>query len=317
MKVTDLMQIEEADGLFHKGLVMSGVDDGKLMPACTGDGREIVTKIMEELQIPENEVEKLESVPYYELVKAYQKVSPAIAKQGGYIGGAPIVNDYYKGNPLNYGFREHASTIPLMAGSVFGEFAFMPAQYDKNELTEEQMKEVIRPVYGEHTDEMIKLFSEAFPGKNPTDLLLIDRVMRQPTKHLVNLHAKGGNIGTYLYEFTLEFPMYHNKIAWHCSDIPFFFRNTELVEVCQIPDVGEKLEAQIFEAFMSFVKTGKPESDKLPVWESVTQDKEPTMIFDRECEVRYQFDDRLYEKIDSILPPFSMMKMTEEQNIQH
>ena len=87
--------------------------------------------------------------------------------------------------------------------------------------------------------------------------------------------------------------------------------------MCQIPDVGEKLEAQIFEAFMSFVKTGKPESDKLPVWESVTQDKEPTMIFDRECEVRYQFDDRLYEKIDSILPPFSMMKMTEEQNIQH
>lgn len=317
MKVTDLMQIEEADGLFHKGLVMSGVSDGKLMPTCTGDGREIVTKMLEELHIPVNEVEKLESVPYYELVKAYQKVSPAVAKQGGYIGGCPLANAYYKGNPLIYGFREHAYTIPLMAGSVFGEFAFMPASYDKNKLTEAQMEEVIKPVYGEHTAEMIKLFREAFPGKNPTDLLWIDRVMRQPTKRLAGLHAKGGNAGTYLYEFTLEFPIYHNKIAWHCSDIPFFFCNTELVEVCQIPDVGEKLESQIFEAFMSFVKTGKPESDKLPVWEPVTKEQEPTMIFDKDCEVRYQFDDRLYEKIDSILPPFDMMKMTEEQNVQH
>lgn len=68
---------------------------------------------------------------------------------------------------------------------------------------------------------------------------------------------------------------------------------------------------------MSFAKNGKPESDKLPVWEPVTQDQEPTMIFDRECELRYQFDDKLYEKIDSILPPFNLMEMTAEQNIQH
>lgn len=317
MKVADLMQIAEADGLFHKGLVMSGVNDKSLMPACTGDGQEIVTALLKELHIPENEVEKLESILYYELVKAYQKVSPAIAKRGGYIGGGPLVGDYYKGNPLDYGFREHAFEIPLMAGSVFGEFAFMPAPFDKNALTKEQMVEAIKPVYGEHTGEMMELFGEAFPGKNPTDLLWIDRVMRQPTKRLVKLHAQGSSVGTYLYDFTLEFPLHHDKIAWHCSDIPFFFHNTELVEVCQIPDVGVRLEAQIFEAFMSFVKSGKPESDKLPAWEPVTQDKEPTMIFDRECELRCQFDDRLYEKIDSILPPFNLMQMTEEQSIQH
>ena len=287
------------------------------MPPCTGDGRVIVTAILQELGIPENEVDKLETVPYYELVRAYTKISPAIAAQGGYIGGGPLVNDYYRGNPLDYGFRERAYEVPLMMGSVFGEFAFMPASYDKNELTEEQMKEMIQPVYGEHTDEMIKLFRETFPGKNPTDLLVVDRALRQPTKRLARMHAEGGNIGTYLYDFTLEFPIFHEKIAWHCSDIPFFFRNTELVEVCQIPEVRERLEAQIFEAFMSFVRTGKPESDKLPAWEPVTPAQEPTMIFDRECELRYQFDDKLYEKIDSILSPFNMMEMMAQEEIQH
>ncbi|NBJ92430.1 carboxylesterase/lipase family protein [Parablautia muri] len=319
MKVADLMQIEEADGLFHKGLIMSGVGDKSLLPSCTGNGQAIVTEILKELSIPKEQVERLETVPYDELVKAYKKVSPAVAAKGEYIGGNPLVNDYYKGNPLEYGFREHAFEIPVMVGSVFGEFVFMPIRYNKNELTYEQIKEIIGAVYGEHTDEMIELFQETYPGKSLTDLLLVDRAMRQPSKRLARLHAKGGKAGTYLYDFILEFPIQHNKIAWHCSDIPFFFHNTELVEVCQIPDVGEKLEKQIFEAFMTFAKTGKPQCDELPVWEAVTPEVEPTMIFDKKCEIRYNFDDKLYERIDSILPPFNLMEMMadSENAVQH
>lgn len=317
MKVADLMQIADADGLFHRALIMSGVSDASLMPSCTGDGRAVVTAILKELNIPEGEVEKLETISYYRLVEAYTKVSPQIAMQGGYIGGCPLVSDYFKGNPLDYGFREHAFEIPVMVGSVFGEFAFMPPAYNKNELTEEQMKEIIQSVYGEHTDEMVEVFKETYPEKNLTDLLLVDRVMRQPSKRLAKLHAEGKKAGTYLYDFTLEFPIQYHKIAWHCSDIPFFFHNTDLVEVCQISEVSELLEAQMFEAFMSFAKTGEPKSDKLPNWEPVTEDKEPTMIFDRKCELRDHFDDKLYEKIDSILPPFNLMEMMTGEDIQH
>lgn len=319
MKVADLMQIADADGLFHRGLIMSGVSNASLLPSCTGNGQEIVTAILKELGLSVEEVEKLETVPYYELANAYTKVSPLIAMQGGYVGNGPLVSDYYKGNPLEYGFRERAFEIPLMVGSVFGEFAFMPAEYDKNQLTEDQIKSIVSTVYGEHTDEMIKVFQEAYPGKCATDLLSIDRVMRQPSKEIARLHAAAKKAGTYLYNFTLEFPIHHNMIAWHCSDIPFFFHNTDLVEICQIPEAGARLESQIFEAFMAFAKSGKPESDKLPQWEAVTAEKEPTMIFDRECEIRYHYDDRLYEKIDSILPPFNLMEMlmAGENKIQH
>lgn len=319
MKVADLMQIAAADGLFHKALIMSGVSSSFLLPSCTGDGRAIVKAILKELSLSESEIEKLETIPYYELVNAYTKVSPQIAMQGGYIGCAPLVNEYYKGNPLDYGFREQAFEIPLMVGSVFGEFDFMPTEYDKNELTQEQTRTIISTVYGEHTDEMIQVFKEAYPEKNVADLLSIDRVMRQPSKQIAKLHAKGRHIGTYLYVFTLEFPIHHNKIAWHCSDIPFFFHNTKLVEVCQIPNVRERLESQMFEAFMSFVRTGKPASDKLPEWEPVTEEREPTMIFDRECKIRYDFDDKLYEKINYILPPYNLLEMMidVENTIQH
>lgn len=315
MKVADLMQIPAAGGLFHKGLIMSGVSTPALLPACQGDGREIVSAIMAELGT--EEVETLETVPYPELVRAYEKVSPAIAARGGYIGGSPLVNDFYLGNPLEYGLREQAYGIPLMIGSVFSEFAFAPVQFDKTSLSSEAAEAMIRKVYGNHTEEMMSLFAAAYPGKYPTDLLLVDRAMRQPSKRLAKLHAKPGNAGTYLYDFTLEFPYQYKKIAWHCADIPFFFHNIDRVEICGIPGVSGKLQEQIFGAFMSFARTGQPSSYLLPFWPQVTQEQEPTMIFDRECEVRMNFDDALYERMDSILPPFSLAAATESQDIQH
>lgn len=167
--------------------------------ACTGDGREIVASLLKELGLKEDQVEKLETVPYAELVRAYMKVSPAIAMKGGYIGGAPLVNDYYKGNPLDFGLREHAYDIPLMIGSVFGEFSFAPAAYNKKELTEEEKEGIIGKVYKDRTQEMIGAFAKAYPNKNPVDLLNIDRAMRQPSKELAKLHAQKGNAGAYLY----------------------------------------------------------------------------------------------------------------------
>lgn len=232
------------------------------------------------------------------------------------MGNGPQVNDWFKGNPLQFGMREHARKIPLMIGSVYGEFAFAPSSFDKTALTDQERMEIVRQIYGEHTEEIASVFLETYPGKDLTDLLNIDRVMRAPSKKLAALHARGENGGTYLYEFTLEFPMNH-KIAWHCSDIPFFFHNTDKVEVCAIPGVTEKLEVQIFGAFMEFVRTGVPAEKTLPEWPEVTDEQEPTMIFDRECEVRFNFDDKLFEKINSILPPFNLMEMLASQDVQH
>lgn len=315
MKVTDLMQIPAADGLFHKGLVMSGVADAGLMPSCQGDGTAIVTAMLTELGLTDKDVEKLETIPYPQLVQVYSKVMPAVAMTGGYVGGGPLVNDWFRGNPLQHGLREEAKDIPMMVGSVFGEFAFAPAPFDKRTVSEAETKTVLSQVYGEHTEEMIAAFREAYPTKHPSDLLFIDRVMREPSKKLARLHT-GGKGGTYLYNFTLEFPM-GDKIAWHCSDIPFFFHNTDKVEVCAIPGVTEKLEKQMFGAFMAFARTGVPAQKDLPQWESVTETTEPTMIFDRECALREKYDDPLYALINSILPPFNLMEMMASQNVQH
>lgn len=316
MKVTGLMQIPDADGLFHKGIVMSGIDDGKFMPQAKGDGKIIVTAMLEELGLTENDVEALETLPYSELVKVYGKVCPEVMQQGGYMGCAPLKNDYYFGEPLIHGFTEHAKTIPLMIGSVFGEFTFKLNNFNKYELSNEQEKEMITERFGEHTQEFMDLFAKAYPEKKVIDLLSLDRIFRIPSKELAKLLAEGGKAPAFLYNFTLEFPIANGKVAWHCSDIPFVFRNTDKVEICNIAGVSDELEEKIFQAVISFANSGNPNHQGIPKWPEVKPEDEPTMIFDRECKILHNYDDKLMKLFDDIYGPINLTELF-GQDIQH
>lgn len=314
MKVIDLMQIPSADGLFQKGLVMSGVMEDDPLGAGEKDGTEIITAMMKALGF--DDVAQLETVPYPQLAAAYAKVAPAIAQSGGYIGGGPKKGDYFYGNPFDAGFREHVHQIPMMIGTVYGEFAtFAPAAYDKNKLTAEEILEILKKVYGDNAEKVLDAFKEAYPEKNGVDVLAIDRAMREPTVKLAKLFAKGGG-KAYLYNFALEFPFQHGKPAWHCSDIPYFFGNADLVEICGIPDVSDKLESEIFGALLAFAKNGTPDHAGLPHWPEVEAEDADTMVFDRKTEVKHNYDDKVFAEINKVLKPWSFMDMMAD-NIQH
>lgn len=305
MKVTSLMQTPAADGLFHKGIVMSGVLGKDFMDTGKGDGRPIVTAMLKELGLTENDVEKLETLPYATLVEAYEKVAEDIKKQGLYTGMAPMINDWYKGEPQFVGFTENSKKIPLMVGSVFGEFAFMPLTFDKTKMTEEEMRAKIADTFGEDkADELIEKFKKAYPDKKIVDLVSFDSIFRKPTRVLIEEASKRTEAPVYSYVFALEFPIQHNKPAWHCSDIAFFFHNIDLVPVANVPGVSDKLQEQIFKAVMNFARTGDPNHDELPTWEASKPGDEATMIFDRTCECKHNFDAELVDVHSTIIPKF-------------
>lgn len=324
MKVTGLMQISAADGLFHKAVVMSGVSDGTLIPAPKkGDtGTRLANAMAKVLggksrfSLGKGDVKLLEEAPCRDLAEAYNKVFMPIAMTGGNVAMAPVPNTYYPGEPLLAGFTEHAKTIPLLVGTVFGEFAFAPAAYDKNTLSESEILEKVEKEYKKHAQEAMDLFRRAHPDKHPIDLLSLDRVFRIPSKKLAKLHAAGGTAKTWLYEFALNFNYEHGKPAWHCSDIPFFFHTTDRVESSNIPGVTNALEEAVCGALARFARTGDPNGGALPPWQAVSAEVEPTMIFDRACRVENNFDDALLELADRVLPKFNMMSLM-KQSIQH
>lgn len=317
MKVSGLMQMPEADGLFHKGIIMSGVI-GDVMPYSIGDSRPLIQAMLAELGFTEDEVEKLETVPYHDLAQAYNKVSSAIAMQGDYIGCTPKPNEYYKGEGPAYGFREHATKIPLMVGTVFGELPIMRMPFFKDEVTPKELDEAFKQRFNGDITELREEFEKAYPGKNPADLWTLDTMFRYPTKEFTKTFAEAGGT-VYSYLFALEFPYQHNRTAWHCADIPFVFHNTDLVPVTNIPDVTDKLEDQMFKAVMNFARTGNPNHAEIPEWPATTASDEATMIFDRECDVRHNFDDRLLQLNVAASPAINLARILEEMgdDIQH
>ena len=91
-KVTTLLQSPAADGLFAKGVVMSGVI-GPVLADAEGTGKELAEAVMKELGI--RSVKELEQADYAAFARAYRKVRPALKAAGKYTGGCPHPNQYY------------------------------------------------------------------------------------------------------------------------------------------------------------------------------------------------------------------------------
>lgn len=296
MKVTDLMNIPAADGLFHKGICMSGAIEPGIMPMGKGDGKPLVTAMLKALGLDESQVAELKTVPYPALCDAYRTAVAEVAPQGLYVGQTPFVNDWFLGRLEEAGVSEHAKTIPLMIGTVFGEFAFMPPTYNKYELTDEEVDQKLTEKFGDHKDKIVELYKKAYPDKMLIDALVLDGMFRRPTKAIIAAKSKYTESPTYSYMFTFEFPVQNGKLAWHCSDIPFFFHNIDLVPSANVPGVSDKLQEQLFTAVMNFAKTGDPNHCEIPFWPASTEGDEATLIFDRTCSVRHNHDNELMEE---------------------
>ena len=287
-KVLTLMNTPAADGLFHKGIIESGVTD--LNPGKSTDGAPLVRAMLGYLGIPEGEVARLETLPYPRLVEAYKAVAGEIGRAGGYIGCWPVANEWYKGNPREVGFTDHAKTIPVLIGSVMGEFCFEPGVQNKYQMADAEAMALVEEKYGSYAPRLAELFRAAYPGKHLTDLLYLDAFFRGPTRQFIALRAETCAAPTYAYLFAYDFPIDGGKTAWHCSEIPFVFHNTCRTPLFNVPGETDRLEEQISGAFVHFARYGSPAIPSLPAWPPCAAGEEATMVLDTESELRRNFD---------------------------
>jgi para-nitrobenzyl esterase len=303
-KVTTLGQIPEAAGLFHRAVVMSGVVGGLFNEER--DDRPIVKAILEELNLTESEVEKLETVPFAVLSRAAARAGRKLyAREGISLGmrWAPVPNDYYVGDPLRVGFTEYAKKVPTMIGSVIAEFSFGVKSAGKHSLSPDERRTKVAEKYGRYAGEAIGLFKKAYPGKNEMDLLALDTVFRPGVLEYAEKKSLVSSAPVYSYLFALEFDYDDGKPAWHCSDIPFVFHNSDKVAVCNIAGVTEKMEEQVSGAYVNFAKTGNPAHPSIPEWPAFTAATKATMIFDRQSRVGIDYDSALVALAKKALPP--------------
>lgn len=297
-KVLNLMGTPSAEGLFHKAI---GESCGR--QSITQEQSRLVAKLtLKNLGISENEVEKIETVDYDELLAAGTQALKDAAAQLNLpsLNWSPVVDGDFmpKDIWLDGNLGDESKDIPLMIGSTFSEmttnaFAYMMGNPgNKSALTEEEINTILQDKFGENKDAVVEAFQKAYPNKPIVDAAYYDiNAYRLGILDVINAKAAQGGANVYNYVFALEFPTMGGWLPWHCSDIPFVFHNVEKVKATfSMEQKVLDMQDMMCDAWINFAKTGDPNHDGMIEWPAYTNEDGAAMIFDAESSIGNHHD---------------------------
>ncbi|HEY6455503.1 MAG TPA: carboxylesterase family protein [Steroidobacteraceae bacterium] len=290
-KVTTLMGMPAATGLFHRSAVQSG---GGGNPPSSEQARALTRQVMVELGLQPTDIESLRRIEWGTLNKAG---NAAIAKlnppaKGFGIGSPPDPNPRVGWAPILDGrsVTERAffnaaparsKDIPLMIGSVSEEGNRMSSRPTREQwqgslarsLGEEKAQALIAVMIKAHPHKSIRTLSYAVGGIG----------QRNNVQRLAAMQHALHGAPVYQYYFTWQSPMLEDAGAWHTAELAFCFDNTERCKqgTGNTPQ-AQALAAKMAQAWANFARTGNPSQPAL-AWTATDPVRCQTMVFDDEC----------------------------------
>ena len=297
-KVGTLMCMPAAKGLFQKAIIQSGT----LVNTMTKEKSQALgSAVLEKLGIGDNDLEKLDTVDYFRLVKAGNDAIAQLAG-GPRVPGSPTMFGFAPSadgvvllqQPFSPGFADISKDIPVMIGSTLNEM--MPVAYAEKNLTLEEAKKRLEKTYGQKTDEFIALYKKAYPDFTPQDLLSVDVVFRPYTIRTADARSKETSAPVYAYFLAWKSAVEEStKGSFHGLDIPLAFYNVDKrTDWTGNTDAAWALSDKMSAAWLNFAKYGNPNVEGvLPKWDPYTAKNGTTMYFDNESKIVHNHDKAL------------------------
>jgi len=295
-KVTRLMHMPVAKGLFHKAIAQSGgaLNYRSVEPATAIQRQQaIAAATLKQLGLDGSQIEKLKNIPYKDLIIAGTAATREVAQTAGAPrasggGWEVIADDKYIMREL----CDWAGTIPLMAGTVFSEMQGTLVRGDgrKNQWSQAEIDEKLTEAYGDKKAEVVAEFQRAFPRKKVQDVLYFANGSRPNVKQTLAWKLEKSKTPVWNYLFAWEYPVDGGITAFHCSEIAFAFHNVNEPHIKLATGGGPvalALQDKVAGAWVSLAKTGNP---GFTPW---TPEEPNTMVFDTTSECKPLRDDQL------------------------
>jgi para-nitrobenzyl esterase len=286
-KVSTLLAMPMANGLYHRAIVESGSSlRGVPRDAANKSTEAFLTK----LGLKPGEVDELQKLSIDQILAAMAG--------GGMMGNpafrmAPVVDGHtLPANPFDPVAPEISANVPLLVGSTQDEAAFFPGfpldPIDAPAL-HARVRQTLRASDAD-SDRVIAAYRKDQLNISDIDVAIeVASDMFAWKNALAQAERKAAlrKAPVYMYYFTWKSPVREGKLkAFHTLEIPFVFDNVDAAK--SMTGSGEDrhvLEDKMSSAWAAFARTGNPNHKALPHWPAYDADQRATMLFDNKCEV--------------------------------
>ena len=284
-KVSTLLAMPAARGLFHKAIIQSGPGVRAIDPQ---DAEEITAKVCRQLEIDPRKPEALLTLP----MEALRTVlSTGGADAMGQLRLGPVVDGRnLPQHPFDPAAPVISTNVPVLIGCASDEASsvFGPADPSIFSITEGNLTDRVAAVLGTIAGEAVAAYRAQQPQVAPSRLyisILSDHIMRRGSIEIAERKAAQNAAPAYLYWFKKPSPRFGGKYgAMHGIDIPYVFDNVDLAKPLLGEDPSRYPLAQACSAaWIAFARTGNPNTPELPAWRPYSVNDRATMLLDDAC----------------------------------
>ena len=298
-KVSTLLAMPAARGLFHKAIVQSGSGLRMVRPETSA---RLAAAVVAELNLSRHHLDQLHQLPVAALVAAGQAAMRKMGSGGGggyrifqrgadRAGWGPTVDGkILPQHPFDPAAPAIADGVPMLIGTTLNEFVSGINNPQVDALTESELLGRVREMYGERAGKIVEAYRRSNPTAKPFDLFSF--ISAVTTRHNAvaqsDLKAARKAAPVYQYLFTWQTPVLDGRPkAFHCAELAFCFDNVDrCLNMTGGGPEARKLAARVSGAWIAFARSGNPNHAGLPKWPVYTPANGEVMIFDNKCEVR-------------------------------
>lgn len=285
-KVSVLMALPSAKGLFYKAVIQSGP---ALQMATREDGTNTARQVLAELGLGDKDAGKLRSLPA-EKILAAQGVVQARAGRAAMadrrrFGFNPVIDgSFFPGGPFNPGAPAVSAHVPLMIGTNKDEQSLFLGHLPwVTGATFDNLPAAMTPYLGERAAEIVAKYRAAQPGLPADQIALIlmgELGQRLPSLQMAERKLALQAAPVFVYLFAWETPVLGGRLrACHTLEIPFVFNTLEGAAITGNDPSRLALGETMSRAWLAFARSGSPG------WPAYDTTARPTMVFDLKSRV--------------------------------
>ena len=221
LKISTLLAMPPAKGLFHKAIIESG---SLLTGIHRDEANKTTQRVLAKLGLQPNQADELQKLPVDRLLSA-------IDNRGSGPGNAPfnfapvVDGRALPRDPFDPAAPDISADVPLIVGTVNTEGTFF-TQPDSPlfSLDEPGMRTRLTPRFGDATDKLIDLYRKEMPNASPSQIYFL--ITAFPTAAITQAERKAaqGKAPVYMYLFAWETPVEGGKRhSPHTVELPVRF----------------------------------------------------------------------------------------------